>query len=277
MNENMLHTAARWITEASSVIITAGAGMGVDSGLPDFRGPEGFWRAYPALKQDGIGFHDIATPEAFRIWPYRAWGFYGHRLALYRKTSPHAGFDILRDWAESMPDGYRVFTSNVDGHFQRVGFEVPNVHECHGSIHMLQCLDGCTEDVWSAADFVPVVDQTRCLLVNPAPHCPRCGDMARPHVLMFDDIAWVHGPTSEDRDRLDAWCNDRGRILVIEIGAGEAIPTVRRFGERVGHQMIRINPQDEPCIIERRIVLRGGALEVLTALARVVQGREGGA
>ncbi|SPC14213.1 Putative NAD-dependent deacetylase sirtuin family (fragment) [Cupriavidus oxalaticus] len=63
---------------------------------------------------------------------------------------------------------------------------------------------------------------------------------------MFDDDTWVYGPTIEDRDRLDAWCKVREGILVIEIGAGEAIPTVRRFGERVAHRMIRINPQDEP-------------------------------
>jgi hypothetical protein len=53
--------------------------------------------------------------------PSRAWGFYGHRLNLYRKTVPHAGFDILRKWGEKMPLGYRVFTSNVDGQFQKEG------------------------------------------------------------------------------------------------------------------------------------------------------------
>jgi NAD-dependent SIR2 family protein deacetylase len=69
-------------------LITGGAGMGVDSGLPDFRGDDGFWKAYPALQQAGVSFRDIAAPDNFRDQPREAWGFYGHRLNLYRKTLP---------------------------------------------------------------------------------------------------------------------------------------------------------------------------------------------
>ncbi|MEA3086374.1 MAG: hypothetical protein QOC89_4071 [Paraburkholderia sp.] len=52
-------SAAQWLREADGLLITAGASMGVDSGLPDFRGAEGFWRAYPALHAEGVHFEDI--------------------------------------------------------------------------------------------------------------------------------------------------------------------------------------------------------------------------
>lgn len=55
--------AARLIDEADSLIIAAGAGMGVDSGLPDFRDTQGFWQAYPALGKSGIRFERIASPD----------------------------------------------------------------------------------------------------------------------------------------------------------------------------------------------------------------------
>ena len=84
-----LHQAAALISEADGLLITAGAGMGIDSGLPDFRGDDGFWKAYPALGRRRIKFHDIATPSAFLEMPAQAWGFYGHRLDLYRRTIPH--------------------------------------------------------------------------------------------------------------------------------------------------------------------------------------------
>ena len=64
--------------------------MGVDSGLPDFRGPQGFWRAYPVFR--GRRFEEISNPVWFRTDPEQAWGFFGHRLNLYRTTPPHAGF-----------------------------------------------------------------------------------------------------------------------------------------------------------------------------------------
>ena len=50
------------IKNADAIVITAGAGMGVDSGLPDFRGDQGFWKAYPPLKDKDLGFTDIANP-----------------------------------------------------------------------------------------------------------------------------------------------------------------------------------------------------------------------
>lgn len=151
--------AAELIDQADGLLITAGAGMGMDSGLPDFRGTEGFWKAYPALAQARIRFESIASPDAFEEDPDLAWGFYGHRLNLYRRTLPHKGFQFLVDLADQMPNGAFVFTSNVDGQFQKAGFRDTEVCEVHGSIHHLQCMQGCAGDIWSARDFHPEVDE----------------------------------------------------------------------------------------------------------------------
>src|SRR5262245_12600281 len=124
--------AADALRGADALLIWAGAGMGVDSGLPDFRGPEGFWKAYPPFR--GRAFAELSNPHWFRADPALAWGFFGHRLNLYRAAAPHAGFEVLRRWAEGRPLGFFVFTSNVDGHFQRAAFPPDRVLECHGSI-----------------------------------------------------------------------------------------------------------------------------------------------
>ena len=57
--------AAKLIQSADALIIAAGAGMGVDSGLPDFRGNQGFWQAYPALAKARLDFTEVANPLAF--------------------------------------------------------------------------------------------------------------------------------------------------------------------------------------------------------------------
>ena len=98
--------AAQAISEAGALLITAGAGMGVDSGMPDFRGPEGFWRAYPAYRALGLRFEEMANPKWFGKDPELAWGFYGHRMTLYRATQPHAGFGILARWAAARRAGW---------------------------------------------------------------------------------------------------------------------------------------------------------------------------
>ena len=110
--------AANAIRSCSAIVIATGAGMGVDSGLPDFRGDDGFWKAYPPFRKLGLSFVDLANPLWFAQNPAQAWGFYGHRLELYRRTEPHAGYQLLKQWADSKTYGCFSFTSNVDCHFQ---------------------------------------------------------------------------------------------------------------------------------------------------------------
>jgi NAD-dependent SIR2 family protein deacetylase len=267
-------TAARLIDEADGLVICAGAGMGVDSGLPDFRGPGGFWQAYPALGRARIRFEEIASPAAFRRDPELAWGFYGHRLNLYRTTVPHEGFRLLLELAASMPRGGFVYTSNVDGHFQRAGFSEQRIVECHGSIHHLQCLEHCTEAIWSAADFVPEVDVAECRMVSAMPRCPDCGALVRPAILMFSDWDWAEGRTRIQTVRLNPWLAQVERPVVIEIGAGSAIATVRAFAHGLDTPLIRINPTEWQVPHRRDVGLAVGAREGIAGIVRALAGGE---
>ncbi|MCA2997683.1 MAG: NAD-dependent deacetylase [Rhodocyclaceae bacterium] len=262
--------AASALVECDGVLITAGAGMGVDSGLPDFRGAEGFWRAYPGLADAGIRFEDIADPASFTENPTRGWGFYGHRLALYRETNPHAGFQILKSWAAASPLGAFIVTSNVDGQFQKAGFSDDEIWEIHGSIHRLQCIEPCSHRVWPATDIKPVVDETVLAMTSPMPHCPHCGSLARPNILMFNDFGWVNRIANVQRLRFDEWLSDVGRVAIIEIGAGTAIPSIREMGQRIlarkQGNLIRINRREPDVDRNQDIGLKCGALNALRAI-----------
>jgi NAD-dependent SIR2 family protein deacetylase len=117
--EESYKRAAEIIHEAELIIITAGAGIGVDSGLPDFRGNQGFWNAYPMYEKLGLSFVGAANPANFEDDPAFGWGFYGHRLNLYRETEPHDGFKIILNWCKEKKVKYFIVTSNVDGHFKK--------------------------------------------------------------------------------------------------------------------------------------------------------------
>lgn len=266
--------AAELISQADALIVAAGAGMGVDSGLPDFRGNDGFWKAYPALGRARLDFSSIASPQAFRADAALAWGFYGHRLALYRATVPHAGFAMLRAWGDRMEHGGSVFTSNVDGQFQLAGFDPERVVEYHGSIHHLQCMTPCSGAIWSAADFIPEVDAEACRLRHAPPACPHCGGLARPNILMFGDGEWLERRADEQSARQQAWLARVRRPVVIELGAGTAIPSVRHFSQRVLHQhggrLVRINPREPQVAGARDAGIAMGALEGLRAIAEAM-------
>ncbi|WP_228098378.1 MULTISPECIES: Sir2 family NAD-dependent protein deacetylase [Chitinilyticum] len=280
LNLSPLHAAARKaadrIRHADGLLITAGAGMGVDSGLPDFRGGQGFWEAYPALGRAQLSFMDVACPQTFRTDPELAWGFYGHRLKLYRETEPHEGFHVLHRWGERLLHGAAVFTSNVDGQFQKAGFAAQRISECHGSIHHLQCLDACSTRIESADWLEPQIDAEHCRWLGKLPRCPQCGALMRPNILMFGDWEWLGQRSDEQRQRLNRWLDKPKRLAIIELGAGTTIATVRRAGERLLSRdnvelttLIRINPTeaDGPA---GTVSLESGALVGVQAIAETL-------
>ena len=266
--------AAAALRSATALGVTAGAGMGVDSGLPDFRGDRGFWKAYPPYERLGLSFMDAANPIHFERDPALGWGFYGHRARLYRETQPHAGFAILLRWAERFRLPSFVVTSNVDGQFQKAGFAPDRILEVHGSIHHLQCTEPCSGTIWPGREDVPVDEATmRARLV---PRCIACRAVARPNILMFGDGAWLESRTASQERRYEDWLAQHGgdRLVVIELGAGSAVPTIRwhseRLGRRPGTTVVRVNPR-EPEIGAPHLSIASGALETLQRIDAAVE------
>lgn len=171
--------------------------------------------------------------------------------------------------------GYFVFTSNVDGHFQKAGFPEENVVECHGSINYLQSINQSKsfpsfkvatpqetqsfQGIWKVPnDFAIDVDDPTLRALDPLPSGPPDRPvseqiLARPNVLMFNDMSWVSDREDLQEQRLQAWLSQvRGNcIAVVEIGSSMFVPTVRNVGEGIvrtsRHQesaLIRINPND---------------------------------
>lgn len=262
----ILKRAAEAVKSADIFIITAGAGMGVDSGLPDFRGDHGFWNAYPMYARLGLSFVDCANPEHFERDPAFGWGFYGHRTNLYRETIPHEGFNIIKRWIERNGANYFVVTSNVDGQFQKAGYADDQILEVHGSIHHLQCSSPCCRTIWENNEQIPINHET--MRARNIPRCKFCREVSRPNILMFGDCSWLSGRSNEQGRRFESFCDaNRGkRVVVIEMGAGKAIPTIRYTSEGLGKKpgtiVIRINPREAE-IDSPHISLEFGALQGL--------------
>lgn len=238
--EKQLMQSAKAIQEADVLIVTAGAGMGVDSGLPDFRGKNGLYK----IQENKTKYKDFVNE------PAKAWYFYGNRFNLYHHTTPHQGFYQLLAIAQSKKD-YYVYTSNIDEHFQKVGFDANKIEECHGSIFNWQCCTDCQSKIWRAdVNKIEIDSQQEQALTFP--FCADCKKSARPNVMMFGDRHW--NPTFaknqgvENNYRLRDLADKRYRFVIIEIGAGTAVPTVRRESEKLALKykttLIRINPND---------------------------------
>ncbi|CAI7981131.1 hypothetical protein FRAHR75_90039 [Frankia sp. Hr75.2] len=129
----------------------------------------------------------------------------------------------------------------------------------------------CGPDVWPADGVDVDVDPETMRAREPLPRCPRCGALARPNILMFGDWNWL-GARSERMLRacsswLDALAGAGRRLVVVEIGAGTAVPTVRRMAESAaGGRLIRVNPAPDRLSPGSGVSVRLGALAALTEL-----------
>src|SRR6202167_2060428 len=118
-----LEQAREWLLSATSVAVLTGAGISTESGIPDFRGPEGLWRQ---LKPE-----ELATPEAFARDPRLVWEWYNWRRETIKQATPNAGHAALVKLEIAKPH-FTLITQNVDGLHDMAGSG--RVLKLHGDI-----------------------------------------------------------------------------------------------------------------------------------------------
>ena len=128
----------------------------------------------------------------------------------------------------------------------------------------------CSGAIWRADTFVPEVDEAQCVLTNALPCCPHCGGLARPNILMFGDADWLSSRADAQGERLLARLRRAARPVVVEIGAGSAIPSMRHFSHAVLQQhskrLVRINPTEAAVAGSLDVALACRGLEGLLAI-----------
>lgn len=284
-----------------TLLIAAGAGMSVDSGLPDYRGKNGWDSLFPSLAAQGLTYTAIASSKCLESDPSLFWAWHAHAWKMFSEASPHAGYGFLLQLAKEKTGGYFVFTSNVDEHFVRAGFDQSRIVECHGSLNRVQCSKTLEHGIWKAQ---PQIGQVRYNHMTfraedaSIPRCKahRCDGIARPNVLLFEDLMWNPARTSLQLDAFTKWktarmgtaasssnAADRAqKVVILEIGVGLSVPTVSAqcdkfffdlYTQDCETTLIRINPDRPPHSAlppSRQIHLQTGALDALTALSAYI-------
>lgn len=218
----MIEACARLIAEADRVLFLTSAGMSADSGIPTFRDKEGYWRNFPPFRQKGLEAQELASPWAFQNVLPHAWAFYEWRRRNAHENRPHPGYDIINKWIDTRFVDAFIHTTNTDGYHIISGASPGKVKEVHGSMWRLQCLTPCSQDFWDEP-AVPLCDlDYDTMEASNYPLCPRCGSIARPHILMFGDWDYVgHSEQEENFMRFGREAVD----LVILVGSSGGVPT----------------------------------------------------
>lgn len=173
------------VAAGGRIVALTGAGISAESGVPTFRGPEGYWtvgsRHYQPM--------ELATRAAFSELPWEVWHWYLWRRTVCRRARPNEGHEALVRLERALGERFRLVTQNVDGIHLRAGHDPARLYQIHGNIDFMRCAAECHPEVHPVPDAIgprekdmPLREAERELLV-----CPRCSGRSRPHVLWFDE------------------------------------------------------------------------------------------
>lgn len=238
--------AARIIADAlgndGALLVITGAGISAESGVPTFRGPEGYWTV------GSRNYHpeQLATAEAFGQMPREVWRWYLYRRACCRRAQPNAGHLALVDLERAMVGRFTLVTQNVDGLHVRAGSSRLDTLHIHGNIDEARCARGCGHPrfpVPSAFDGFgkddPLSDEAYATL-----RCPGCDGPARPHVLWFDE--YYDEPQFRAETAMRCAREAAALVVVGTAGATNLPMQIGRTVARLGRPVVDINPEDNP-------------------------------
>ncbi|MDO8364302.1 MAG: Sir2 family NAD-dependent protein deacetylase [Actinomycetota bacterium] len=166
-----VHEAAGWVRAASRVVVLTGAGISTDSGIPDFRGPNGLWTRNPDAEKASTLQHYLADGELRkRAWQNRL----DAPLFSARPNASHFAFAALEEREQLLA----VVTQNVDGLHQAAGHDPRNVIELHGTVHFSRC--------WGCNDRRPMEQMLNRVRAGEAdPECEICGGVVKSDTILF--------------------------------------------------------------------------------------------
>jgi len=261
-----------WLRSADALVINTGAGMGVDSGLPDFRGTGGQWGK--VSDETGLTAMDVSNPKFLEENPQYVWKMFAKRMLSYRDTVPHNGFSILLNWIKLFNLDYFSITSNVDEQFLKAGFDKLKYREVHGSFFYMQCNKPCTKEIWELDVNLETIFED--IEAEKYPRCPNCGHYSRPNVYMFRDYSYIPTRNEEQEVRFQNFLtqNKNKQLLVIEIGSGPHVQSIRKktrmLGIKYDANIIRIDPKNFK-IKEPHIGIEMGALAALSEIDEFIK------
>jgi len=222
------------------VIALTGAGISAESGIPTFRGAEGYW----VVGSKNYMPQEMATLEMFQRAPEEVWRWYLYRFGVCRHAQPNAGHRALVALDRALGDRFHLVTQNIDGLHLRAGSTPARTSCIHGDAAFVRCAGACAgklllHDMGARDARTPFTPADRARLT-----CPRCGAWLRPHVLWFDEYY------DEENYRMETALRAAGQAsLLLVVGTSGATNLPMQIGElawRRGIAMVDVNPEENP-------------------------------
>lgn len=166
------------------ITFLVGAGISAESGIPTFRGKEGYWKVGSVNYQP----QEIGTYRMFLKQPLEVWKWFLFRNTVCRAAKPNAGHYALVEIEKMLGDRFALITQNVDGLHLRAGNNHQRMYAIHGDLNYARCGKSCSDELYPFPNIPKQRDEDLTAEEIEMLKCSKCGELLRPHVLWFDEI-----------------------------------------------------------------------------------------
>ena len=257
------------------VLFLTGAGISAESGIPTFRGDDGYW----TIGSQNYTPMQIATNRMFRQYPRKVWRWVLHYFNNARHAQPNPGHEAI---ARLEPlfgsERFKLVTQNVDGLHLAAGNTHDNTYTIHGTLAQVRCSHSCDQIIpfpadlghYTKDDIMPEEEWDKLA-------CPECSELMRPHVLFFDE--YYNEPYNKYESALRAAFEADLLIVVGTTGATSLPWLIFETVMNNGQPIVAINL--EPSTFTQTIevnelgwVLFGKSGEILPEIEKVIKGNQ---
>ncbi|MEQ1484961.1 Sir2 family NAD-dependent protein deacetylase [Methyloglobulus sp.] len=183
--DQLVRTIANVLKTGDLITVLTGAGVSAESGIPTFRGPEGYWTVGSRNYQPS----EIATQAMFQRNPKEIWKWFLYRRGICEDALPNPGHLAIVKMEKLLGSRFRLVTQNVDGLHLRAGSNIDRTYQVHGNLNYMRCARECYSTIYPLPSGLSRKARGDDLSKNEWDMlvCPKCGAMTRPHVLLWDE------------------------------------------------------------------------------------------
>ncbi|MFK7907442.1 MAG: NAD-dependent deacetylase [Chitinophagales bacterium] len=186
MEARIIEQLKHCLSTKKKVVFLVGAGISAESGIPTFRGKDGYW----VSGSKNYKAQEIGTFRMFNIAAQEVWKWFLYRKSTTEFAKPNQSHWMLKEIEAQLKDKFALISQNVDGLHRKAGSSEERTFLIHGDFDFVRCGDECSKELYPFPKGFDLKNRNPQVITEQEwqlLRCPKCSENLRPHVLWFDE------------------------------------------------------------------------------------------
>jgi len=241
INEKIIEQLKFCLLKKKKISFLVGAGLSAESGIPTFRGKDGYW----VSGSKNYKAEEIGTFRMFNLAPKEVWKWFLYRKSVTEKAKPNQSHLLLKEIEDKIGAQFALISQNVDSLHRKAGNSEDRTFLIHGDFDFVRCGDECSRELYPFPKEINLIDRNKDIITESdwkALRCPKCEKDLRPHVLWFDEY---YDEKYFKRDSVLKISKHTGILFIIGTSGATSLPQI--VAENVlakGGMIVDVNIED---------------------------------